>query len=87
MAWRPGVLGLRLGVHGNDRTPITPSNTKWLSGYALWDASVSWRVRGNARLVLEGRNLFDTDYQDIRGYATPGREFLLTFDVSSERKP
>jgi vitamin B12 transporter len=87
MAWRPGVLGLRLGVHGNDRTPITPSNTKWLSGYTLWDASVSWRVRGNARLVLEGRNLFDTDYQDIRGYATPGREFLLTFDVSSERKP
>lgn len=87
MAWSPGVLGLRLGVHGNDRTPITPSNTKWLSGYALWDASASWRLSRNARLVLEGRNLFDTEYQDIRGYATPGREFLLTFDLSSERKP
>ena len=78
---------MRLGVHGNDRTPVTPSNTKWLSGYALWDVSMSVRFRANARLVLESRNLFDTDYQDIRGYATPGREFLLTFDVSSEGKP
>jgi vitamin B12 transporter len=86
LAWDPGLFGLRLGVHGNDRTPITPSNTKWLSGYALWDASVIWRFRGNARLVLEGRNLFDKDYQDLRGYSTPGREFLLTFDVSSEGK-
>jgi outer membrane cobalamin receptor len=85
--WSPGRFGMRLGVHGNDRTPVTPSNTKWLSGYALWDASMSVRFRANARLVLESRNLFDTDYQDIRGYATPGREFLLTVDVSSEGKP
>jgi outer membrane receptor protein involved in Fe transport len=84
LTWNPGVLGFRSGVHGNDRTPLTPSNTKWLSGYALWDASVSWRLRRNARLVFEGRNLLDTEYQDLRGYATPGREFLLTFDLSSE---
>jgi len=84
LTWNPGVLGFRSGVHGNDRTPITPSNTKWLSGYALWDASVSWRLRRNARLVLEGRNLLNTEYQDLRGYTTPDREFLLTFDLSSE---
>jgi vitamin B12 transporter len=84
LAWNPGVLGFSVGVHGNDRTPITPSNTKWLSGYALWDASVSWRLRSNARLVFESRNLLDADYQDLRGYATPGREFLLSFDLRSK---
>ena len=83
LSWSPGALAFSAGCHGNDRTPVTPSNTKWLSGYLLWDASVGWDLRSNARLVFEGRNLLDTPHEDIRGYASPGREFLLTFQLRS----
>jgi outer membrane cobalamin receptor len=31
------------------------------------------------RLDLEANNLADTGYEDVRGYAAPGREILLGF--------
>jgi outer membrane cobalamin receptor len=83
LSWHPGALGLSMGFRGLDRVPLTAANTKWLAGYVLWDASVSWRVSPGLRFELEGRNLFDTDYQDLRGYATAGREVLLSIQLRS----
>jgi vitamin B12 transporter len=55
----------------------TRANTKSLDGYVVGDAGVRWRVRPG--LDLEGRvlNLTDEQYQDIRDYPAPGREWRL----------
>ena len=66
-----------------DRVPLTAANTKWQAGYVLWDASASWRARSGLRLELSGRNLLDTAYEDLRGYATPGREVLFSVRLST----
>ncbi|HEX7880333.1 MAG TPA: TonB-dependent receptor, partial [Candidatus Eisenbacteria bacterium] len=55
----------------------TRANTKSLPGYVVGDAGVRWQVR--AGLDVEGRvlNLTDEQYQDIRDYPAPGREWRL----------
>jgi outer membrane cobalamin receptor len=66
-----------VGARGTARVPLTAANTKWSDGYAVWHTRLRWQVGPSLRLDLEGRNVFDTRYEDLRGYATTGREFLL----------
>jgi vitamin B12 transporter len=71
--WRYKTVDAVAGMRGVSRTPVTAANTKWLDGYLLWHAALRWHVSARWRLDLEGTNLSDTHYEDIRGYATPGR--------------
>jgi outer membrane cobalamin receptor len=71
--WRWGAVDAAVGVRAVSRTPVTAANTKWLDGYLLWHAGVRWHASPELRLDVEGTNLLDTYYEDIRGYATPGR--------------
>ena len=72
-----GPLTVASGVRGVSRTPLTAANTKWAEGYALVHGSVRWKISSVIRIDVEGQNLFDTSYEDIRGYATTGRQALL----------
>ena len=55
----------------------TRANTKSLPGYVVGDAVVRWRAV--PAIDVEGRvlNLTDTEYQDIRDYPAPGREWRI----------
>ena len=64
--------------------PLTAANTKWQDGYTLWHARIRRQVTSELRLELEGQNLFDADYEDIRGYAVPGRQVLLGIRYTPE---
>jgi outer membrane cobalamin receptor len=48
-------------------------------------ARAGWRASPAVRLDFEVRNLFDTAYEDMRGYAAPGRELLLGMRFTPER--
>ena len=77
LGWRMGPWTLAAGARATARVPLTAANTKWSDGYAVWHARLRWQAGPSLRLDLEGRNVFDTRYEDLRGYATSGREFLL----------
>lgn len=79
LAWTRGAWTLLGGARSVSRVPVTAANTKYLDGYALAHAGVRWQAAAAWRFDLEARNLFDVRYQDLRGYATPGREILLGF--------
>jgi len=79
LLFEPSVWSLAVGVRGTGRIPWTAANTKWVTGYLLWNARVRFRVTQTLRLDLEGENLADTPYEDLRGYPTAGREMTLGF--------
>ena len=72
----------------NERTNVTLAGT-WVSDsvdtdywvgsvrrlpdYFLLDASVTWALDDHVSLKLTGKNLLDTRYETVWGYATPGR--------------
>jgi len=76
LSWEPGAWSVAAGVRGVGRIPLTAANSKWTEPYALLHARLRWQVEPGLRLDLEGKNLLDTAYEDIRGYASPGRELL-----------
>ena len=51
--------------------------TDGLPSYVTADLGLRYRVNAHADLSLRITNLFDRDYQQIRGYKTPGRAFFL----------
>jgi iron complex outermembrane recepter protein len=70
LPWNLG-LGGRLGV------------TSRVDGrdYALLDLRLSRTFGGRTRVFVEGTNLLDTDYQEIRGVDMPGRWMRAGLDV------
>jgi vitamin B12 transporter len=76
ISWENGPWTFGAGARGVDRVPLTAANSKWVDGYVLWHSRIRWRVHPALRLDLEGRNLADTRYEDVRGYPTSGREVL-----------
>ncbi len=85
LSWTRGRWAVASGVRAVSRVPLTAANTKWADGYALIHAGFRYRASADLRLEAEGRNLFDTRYEDIRGYAVPGREVLLGLRFSPGR--
>jgi outer membrane cobalamin receptor len=79
LMWEVGRWTAAAGVRTVSAMPVTAANTKWLEGYAVSHLRLAWTAVPALRLDLEARNLFDTSYEDVRGYATPGRELLLGF--------
>lgn len=74
--WGPLTAGLSLAYVGKRQDldfDVFPARRVTLDDYALLDARVACRL--SERLEAFGRiaNAFDSDYQDVVGYATPGR--------------
>jgi len=79
-----GAWSAATGVLAVGEAALTTANTKWRAGYALWHARLRWQANPRLRFDLEMENLTDTDYEDVRGYATPGREVLLGFRYAAD---
>ncbi len=56
---------------------ITRANTKSLPGYTTIDAVLRRRTGRDATVELRGLNLTNAEYQDIRDYPVPGRQWRL----------
>ena len=48
-----------------------------LPGYSLLNARFSWRPLDRLAIHLRGQNLTNRDYQELRGFNTPGRSFWI----------
>jgi len=46
-------------------------------GGLLANLAASWRVQEGVTLILEGRNLTDSDFEPANGFASPGRSVIL----------
>lgn len=62
-------------------TDFTTFETRSLDAYGLIDISVSKRLSSKARLSLQLFNALNTDYVEIIGFATRGRNLSLAYQV------
>lgn len=64
---------------------VVPANTGVpLAAYRLWDASLSWRHSAGkfaAEWNLAVKNIAAANYELLRGYPMPGREFQITVNL------
>ena len=85
--WTPAP-GWQLGIDGRfvSRRYADAANTRWASGYALWNASLSYQVHRNAKLTLRVKNLGDRTYAASAGtdsfYLGAPRSFDLTLQAA-----
>jgi len=72
----PLDVGVDLQAYGNRKDVSFPDNVT-LDSYALFNATVRYRING--RLTLQGRveNAFDEDYTLVQGYRTEGRTYTI----------
>jgi vitamin B12 transporter len=56
-----------------DRRDSFPFELVNLDPYWLASARLGWRINGQSELFGRVHNAFDTDYEDVVGYRTPGR--------------
>ncbi len=85
--WRFGISSQFVGdrddiFYSADLGPYGALDRSEVSNYNLTDLSVQYRVNQNIRLVGKIENIFDTDYQEIRGYSTRGRGAFVKATLS-----
>jgi outer membrane cobalamin receptor len=74
--YRAGAWTLTGAMRAVGRVPLTAANTKWQPGYVLWSAGVRRELAPRLTADLRVENLTGARYEDLRGYATRGREIL-----------
>ena len=62
-----------------------PMQTVPLSNYWLLDLTFQYRLTESTAVYLRGTNLLDADYEQVYGYATPGRAGYLGLRVNFGR--
>lgn len=65
--------------------PFFGQETVELEGYTLVDLAASWKLNRSLELVGRITNLLDTDYEEILGFARPGRGFYAGLRGRFER--
>lgn len=68
--WQLGAQVQALGQRFDDA-----ANSRVLPGYALFNLNANTSLRKSWKLVVRIDNLTDVQYQQVAGYATPGRTF------------
>ncbi len=58
------------------------TNTRKTKHYTEASLSTSYNLTSNIRIFGRIENLFDREYQEVRGYATPGRSFYVGAKVT-----
>ena len=53
-----------------------PAVRRTLDRYILVHAGLGWRMSSRLRAWIQAENLFDTDYEDILGYRSPGARVM-----------
>ena len=74
------------GTHYDTYFPPYPANaeTLGLSAYTLASVNLGYNISEKWALSLKVNNLFDTDYEDIVGYAGQERRALLSVSYSHQ---
>lgn len=73
-------VSTRLAVHhvadflDNNAYPAPPS---FMPDYTIVDLGLTYDISGDAAAFLRIENLFDRDYQSVRGYGQPGRQIFV----------
>lgn len=81
-AGRGNVSGELLHVAGNYDTQYFGSfTTKQLDDYTLVNLAAGYDLTDSVRVAGRVRNLFDTDYTEVFGYATQGRTAYLGLEA------
>lgn len=73
-----GNLNLNVNYNGDQLDnffppPYFPEEVIVLEGYTIVDLAASWKVNNKLELIGRINNLFDKDYEEIYGFARPGR--------------
>tara|TARA_R110002073_G_scaffold38749_1_gene110917 strand:- start:6932 stop:8827 length:1896 start_codon:yes stop_codon:yes gene_type:complete len=75
---RPVSLSLAADYVSDARdTDFGTFQTVTLDAYTLVSGRAAWRFENGAQLYLRGENLMDETYEDVFGYASPGRGLYL----------
>ena len=72
----PLALGGSLAYVGSRRDTdfdLFPAQTLTLGDYVLASARIGYAILPGIEIFARGSNLFNEEYQDVVGYATPGR--------------
>ncbi len=84
--WRPiEAVSLTLAVDHNGEqldTDFATFSNVTLDSFTLVGANARWSVTDDAALTLRGTNLLDEQYQEIVGYASPGRGVFAGLELS-----
>lgn len=71
--------------YASERETVAANTGRPLAAYQLWDLSLSWRQQ-LAKILLEFglavKNFSNTNYQLLRGYPMPGREFQFSVQLT-----
>jgi outer membrane receptor protein involved in Fe transport len=57
----------------------------WNDGYAVTNLGGTWRITPWLSTEARVLNLFDTDYEEVFGYPSPGRTAYLGVRVAASR--
>ena len=76
--WRTGAEVLASG-NREDFEVRAPFGKVALSGYSLVNLTASYQFRPNSGVAFRLENVFDTQYELVRGYNTQGRSFFVNF--------
>ncbi len=76
--WRTGAEVLASG-NRQDFEVRAPFGKVALSGYSLVNLTASYQFRPHSGVALRLENVFDTQYELVRGYNTQGRSFFVNF--------
>jgi len=64
---------------------LFPAPVVRLDAYLLGSLRIAYRIRPQIELYLRTENAFNSDYQDVVGYNTPGRAVYAGFRVALDR--
>ena len=70
-----------VGVHDDDDFATFPARRVELDGYTLLHCTARYRLSDRFEVTGRIENATDENYQDVWGYATPGRSAFVGLDV------
>lgn len=68
-----GATVAYVGERGDTDFDVFPARPVTLGDYALASARLAWRISSTLEAYVRAENAFDSRYQDVVGYRTPGR--------------
>jgi vitamin B12 transporter len=77
--WRPlprGFVSLTGRFTGKRYEPQFAAGPIEMTAYQVTDLFVSWETNAHVRFFLDLRNVFNTKYEDVRGFNTKGRNLM-----------
>lgn len=75
-------VGLTARFTGERFEPVYGGAPVPMKAYQVMDLFASWEPRAHVRIFLDLRNIFNTTYEDVKGFNTRGRNLMTGVAVS-----